>query len=59
MIFYLLFITIGYIFGLFIGFKYFNHFHGPDSSIIKKIKYMEYNNDTINFYKLKPIKIFY
>lgn len=50
LIFYLILITVGYCFGLFISYKRILKTHGPDSNRIRNIKYKNYNK----CYKLKP-----
>jgi len=52
---YILFTIIGYFIGLYYGFYKFNHFHGPNSNIIKKLIYYNPSNDS--FYNLKPVLI--
>ena len=50
-LFYLIIVSLGYFYGICIYYKKFLNIHGPDSNIIRNIKY-RYKNKC---YKLKPI----
>ncbi len=50
-LFFFLITTCGYFYGIYIYYNYFLKIHGPDSNIIRNIKF-NYKNKC---YKLKPI----
>jgi hypothetical protein len=51
---YLIYLTFGYLLGLYYGYKKTFIVHGPNSKIIRKNIYYEIINDKVIKYKLQP-----